>query len=65
MDAPVRRCERINIPEGKKERGRSKKSLNKAIRQDLKGLRLTKDMTQDRKLWRDRIKVLDHREIAS
>lgn len=32
VDAPVRICERINIPEGKKGRGRLKKSLDKVIR---------------------------------
>ena len=28
VDAPVRRCERINIPEGKRRRGQPKKSLD-------------------------------------
>ena len=64
VDAPVRRCERINIPEGKRGRGRPKKSFDDVIREDLKFVGLTKDMAQDRSLWRDRIKILDHRELA-
>ena len=32
LDAPVRRCERINILEDTRLRGRLKKSLNKVIR---------------------------------
>ena len=62
MDDPVRRCEMIDIPEGKRGRGRSKKSLDKVIREDLKVVGLTEDLTQDRKQWRDRIKILDRRE---
>ena len=64
MDAPVRRCERINIHESKRGRGRPKKSLDKVIKEDLKVVRLTKDMAQNRRLWRDKITVLDHREMA-
>ena len=65
MDAPVRRCEMINIPGGKRGRGRPKKSLDEVIREDLKVTGLTEDLTQDRRLWRDRIKILDHREWSS
>ena len=36
VDAPVRRCEMINIPVGKRGRGRPKKSLDEVIRDDLK-----------------------------
>jgi len=61
VDAPVRRCEMINIPKGKRERGRLKKSLDEVIREDLKVVGLTEDLAQDRKLWRDRIKILDRR----
>mgnify|MGYP007039560898 CR=1 FL=1 len=32
VDAPMRRGKRINIPNGRRGRGRSKKSLNKVIR---------------------------------
>ena len=65
MNAPVRRCERINIPIGKRGRGQSKKSLDEVIREDLKVIELTKNLTQDRRLWRDRIRTLDHRELAA
>jgi len=61
----VRRCESINIPRGKRGKGRPKKSLNEVIREDLKVVGLTEDMTQDRRLWRDRIKILDRKELAS
>jgi len=62
MDAPVRRCKMINIPEGKRRRGRPKKSLDEVIREDLKIVSLTEDLAQDRKLWRAKIKILDRRE---
>ena len=64
VDAPVKRCEMINIPEGKRGRGPPKKSLDEVIREDLKVVCLTEDLTQDRKLWRDRIKILDRRESS-
>jgi len=63
-NAPVRRCEMINIPEGKGGRGRSKKSLDEVIRKDLKVVGLTEDLAQDKRLWRDRIRILDRRESA-
>jgi len=50
VDAPVRRCERINISEGRRGRGRPKKSLDEVIREDLKVAGLTEGMAQDRKL---------------
>ena len=52
----------INIPGGKRGRGRPKKSLDEVIREDLKVVGLTEDMAQDRRMWRDRIKILDRRE---
>jgi len=61
MDAPIRRCQRINIPKGRRGRGRPKKRLEAVIREDL----LTEDMAQDRRPWQDKIKVLDHKEMAS
>jgi len=61
VDAPVRSCERINTPIGKRGRGRSKKSLDEVIKKDLKVVGLTEDMAQDKRLWRDMIKVLDLR----
>jgi len=49
VDAPVRICERINIPEGKRQKRRLKKSLDEGIREDLKVVGLTEDMAQDRR----------------
>ena len=51
VDAPVRRCERINISKGKRGRGGPKKNLDKVIREDLKVVRLTEGIAQDRRLW--------------
>ena len=65
VNAPVRRCERINIPRAKRGRGRPKKSLVEVIREDLKVVELTEDLTHDRRLWWDMIKILDRRELAS
>ena len=59
VDAPVRRYERINIPEGRRGRGRPKKSLDGVIREDLTVVELTEDIVQARRLLRDIIKVLD------
>ena len=63
MDDPVRRCEMINIPEGRRGRGRPKKSLEEVIRANLKVVGLTEDMTQDQKLWRVRINTVDRGEL--
>jgi len=59
--APVRRCESIDLPGGKRGRGRSKKSLDEVIKENLKIVGLTEDLAQDRKLWRNRIRILDSR----
>ena len=48
--APVRRCERINPPGGKRVRGRPKKSLEEVVREDLRVVGLTEDMAQDRNI---------------
>ena len=65
VDAPVRRCERISISEGKRGRGQTKKSLDNVIREDLKVVGLTENTTQNMKLWLDRINILDYRELAT
>ena len=57
--APVRRCELIDLPDGKRGRGRPKKSLDEVIREDLIVVGLSEDLAQDRRLWRDRIRILD------
>ena len=58
-DAPVRRCERLECSEYRRSTGRPKKSWSEVIRHDLRTLGLVEDMTQDRKLWRSSIKVVD------
>ena len=58
MDASVR-SEKLDCPDHKRSKGRSKKSLSEVIRRDLEALGLAEDMTQDRRLWRSRIKVAD------
>ena len=62
VDAPVKRCKMIDITGGKRGRGRPKKSLDEVNREDMKVVGLTEDLAQDRRLWQDRIKILDHRE---
>jgi len=63
-DAPIRRCESINIPRDKSGKGHPKKSLDEVIREDLKVVGLMEDVAQDRRLWQDRIKILVRRELA-
>jgi len=65
VDASLRRCERINILEGKRGRGRPKKSLDEVIKEDLEVAGLTEDIAHDRRLWWDRTRILDHRELAN
>ena len=49
----------MECQEYRRSRGRPQKSWSEVIRHDLKTLGLVKDMAQDRKLWRARIKVTD------
>ena len=58
-DAPVRRCETMECLDYKRSRSRPKKSWREVIRHDLRTLGLVEDMAQDRKFWRDKIKVTD------
>lgn len=62
--ASVRRCEIIDISRSKRGRGRHKKSLDEVIEEDLKVVGLTEDMVQDKRLWWDKIKILDCRELT-
>jgi len=50
MATPVRRCELIDLPSGKRGRGRPKKSLDEVIREDLKVVGLSENLAQDRRL---------------
>ena len=63
--APVRRCEMIVPSSGRRGRGRPKKCLEEVVREDLRVTGLTEDMAQDRRLWRDRIKVSECRGPAA
>jgi len=60
VSAPVKRCEVIDLAQRKVGRGRSKMSWNAVIRSDMKYLGLTKDMAQDKNVWRSRIRIVDH-----
>ena len=44
MDAPVRRCEKLDRSEYKRSKGRSKKNWSEVIIHDLKTLELVEDM---------------------
>ena len=46
--------------DGKRGRGRPKKSLEEVLIEDLRVTGLTEDLAQDRRLWRDRILSLIH-----
>jgi len=61
VDATMRRCEHIDWPDHSKSRGRPNKSWCEVVRHDLKTLELVEDITQDRRLWRSKIKVADFR----
>ena len=50
MDAPVRRCEKLDRPDHKRSIGRPKKSWSEVIGHDLKTLGLVEVMAQDRRL---------------
>ena len=58
IEAPVRRIETI-IVEGKRSRGRPKKTWVEQIKDDLSELHLSKDLTRDRNSWRRQIYILD------
>ena len=61
VDAPVRRCEAIDLSHYKRGRGRPKMSWNEVIRSNMKFMGLMKDMVEDRNMWRSKIKIVDHR----
>ena len=50
VDTPVRKCERINILESRRGRGRPKMRSNEVIIKDLKILGLKEGRAQDRRL---------------
>ena len=48
IDALVRRCDHETEVQGRRGRGRPRKTLEETLRKNLEYLDLTKDMTQDR-----------------
>ncbi|CAN6702577.1 unnamed protein product [Malus baccata var. baccata] len=46
-DAPIRRCDYETEVQGRRGRGRPRKTLEETLRKNLEYLDLTKDMTQD------------------
>ncbi|KAM1790899.1 hypothetical protein ACFX12_034922 [Malus domestica] len=58
-DAPVRRCDHRTEVQGRRGRGRPRKTLEETLRKDLEYLDLTDDMTQDRAQWRSKIHIAD------
>ena len=58
-DAPVRRIECI-IVEGKKSRGRPRRTWEEQIKSDMHELHLSEDLSRDKGSWRRLIHVLDY-----
>ncbi|TQD78141.1 hypothetical protein C1H46_036310 [Malus baccata] len=58
-DAPVRRCYYGTGVQGRRSRGRPRKTLEETLRKDLEYLNLTENMTQDRTQWRSKIHIAD------
>ena len=55
---PVRRVEGVQV-EGKRGRGRPRRTWEEQIRLDLQALHLSEDMTADRQSWRRSITIAD------
>ncbi|KAM1519455.1 hypothetical protein ACFX1Z_022250 [Malus domestica] len=58
-DAPVRRCDYGTEVQGRRGRGRPRKTLEETLRKDLEYLDLTEAMTQDRAQWCSKIHIAD------
>jgi len=52
VDVPTRRCEKINLPQCRRGRGLPQKSLNEVVRHNMKFLRLTENIAQNKSLLR-------------
>ena len=59
FDTPVRRIESI-IVEGKRSRGRPRRTWDKQIKVDSRELHFSEDLTRDRSSWRRLICVSDY-----
>jgi len=57
----VRMCKVLDLLQYRRGRGRPKTSWNAVIRSDMKSLGLTEDKTQDRNIWRARIKIVNRK----
>ena len=57
--APMRRVENI-IVEGKRSRGRPRRTRDEQIKVDLHELNLSENLIRDRRSWRRHIHVLDY-----
>ncbi|KAM2693357.1 hypothetical protein EV2_007535 [Malus domestica] len=58
-NAPIRRYDYGTEVQGRKGRGRPRKTLDETLRKDLEYLDLTEDMTQDQAQWRSKIHIAD------
>nr|XP_009781756.1 PREDICTED: uncharacterized protein LOC104230602 [Nicotiana sylvestris] len=58
-DAPVRRCERLDLAGTRIGRGRPKKYWGEVSRRDMTLLQISEDMTLDRKVWKSSIRVVN------
>ena len=61
VNAPVRKCETMDLRHCRRGRRRPKKNWNEVIKGDLNFMGLTEDMAQDRSMWRSRTKTIEHR----
>ena len=61
MDAPVKRCKKIDLSRCRRGRSRPRKSWSEVIRNDLETLGLKDNMVQDRNMWKSRSRVADCR----
>ncbi|RXH76786.1 hypothetical protein DVH24_019674, partial [Malus domestica] len=59
LNISKRRCDYGTEVQGRRVRGRPRKTLEETIRKDLEYLDLTEDMTQNRAQWRSRIHIAD------
>ncbi|KAM1062010.1 hypothetical protein ACFX14_026297 [Malus domestica] len=55
----IRRCDYGTEVQGRRGRGRPRKTLEETLRKDLEYLDLTEDMTQDRTQWHSKIHIAD------
>ncbi|KAM1765238.1 hypothetical protein ACFX11_004391 [Malus domestica] len=58
-DVPVRRCDYGTEVQGRRGRGRPRKTLEETLRKDLEYLDLTENMTHDRAQWHSKIHIAD------